>query len=222
MIRQFKMGVRLLRYGFGLKMCVWWCTAFLGLGLLLAVFVPPSFGRGGIYFVAVNGIWIAQLIYSLSASNMIQASRWNKPLQTSIPAMLCFAGEAFMYVLMILARLPYILSADLQKRVPALADVGMTGLLLFCVMVYVGFAYKFFVAATVLFFTLFAGSSIVLQIWVNMNEQVLAGTPFWVIVAIGFLAIAAGTLVQYGIALLTYRYPISKKAQLRGLQKYMG
>lgn len=45
--------------------------------------------------------------------------------------------------------------------------------------------------------------------------------PVWAAAGTGYLILVAGALLQYGITRLFYRFPLDKRGQMRGLQKYM-
>ena len=45
--------------------------------------------------------------------------------------------------------------------------------------------------------------------------------PYGAAVGIGVLMILTGALFEYVISLLIYRFPLAKRAQMKGLQKVM-
>lgn len=218
MIKQIKVGFQMLQYGFGIKMCLAFMGFFLLVGLLLS-FLPIESGVQSSFFILVNGLWASQLIYSLGVSNLVQTSPWKKRMETSVPALVSFAGSTLLYLIMVILRLPYYVSAGRQAEMPYVTkELIIGGMILLVLMLYMGMAYKLFVISTVLFFVTFIGITLAYNIspvWISTELS------FGAAVGIGFLEIAAGALGQYGISLLVYKFPPSKKAQMRGLQKWM-
>lgn len=217
MIKQLKLSIKLMRYTYGIKMCVILGIVFFACGIGLS-FVPENRGGSGSFFIVVAAMWITQLFYSLGVSNMVQASPYGKAAQTSMPTLIGLLGFTAAYVVVVLMKLLRFGTADGEVRRYMSADLITVGMLTFIVMLYIGLAYKFFVAATVLFAVTFAitTSSFKLYTIFDLPLPSIGGAA-----VIGFLEIVAGALVQYGVSRLVYKCPVSKRAQLRGLQRYM-
>ncbi len=88
------------------------------------------------------------------------------------------------------------------------------------IMVYMGVAYKHFIAAS-------AGLLPVLCFMMSKGlsgkglPNVLSGrgTPFWQVLLEGFGILAAGAMAEYLLSLLVYRAPMDKMAQSAPLRK---
>ena len=88
MINDWKLGMRMLRHAYGVKLN---CIAA---GLLLLLEVPAVIlgrvdGNGfpACYILLVMGMLPVQMLLSLSVSSMVQTSPMKKKLQTKIPAL---------------------------------------------------------------------------------------------------------------------------------------
>lgn len=219
MIRQFKLGIKLIRYTFGIKMCLGCAAVFLVFGIVLS-FVSMNIGvmPTGSFFLAVTGVWITQMFCSLYVSGMIKASPYNKAIQTVMPTFLSFLGLAASYLLIILLKLPLLSAASIETRQSMSAELVLDALLMAIIMIYFGTAYKFFIASTLLFFVCFVGMS---AVYGGILFWSVSRLPFGAAAAIGGVCLIAGAFLQYGLSVLVYKYPLSKKAQLRSLQKYM-
>lgn len=219
MIRQFKLGIKLMRYTFGIKLCVGCATLFFIIGMLLSfISAKHSIISSGGFFLVMTGMWVMQLFLSLVSARMIQASPWNRPLQTSMPALMSFFGFAAAYVVIILIKLPQLSKVSAETLQSISAELVLDALLTVVIMIYCGTAYKFFITSTVVFFFLFIGLSGVYGV---LLFPTVSGLSFGAAAVIGGVCLIVGAFLQYGLSVLSYKYPLSKKAQLRSLQKYM-
>ena len=203
MIKQLKMGMKMLRYAFGIK-------SSLGLGGVLFVLGILFHGTDGIgsYLILTGGLWIVQLLYSLPVSGMIQTSPWKRELQTSGVAIVSFFSFLFFYLIDAVLLLLFE-----QQKVNMIGPcLVIDGIIIFFIMIYCGFAYKFFMVSTILFLVSYFGNHI--YTWLNSISLVQGAV-------IGFALIVLGALVQYAASCLVYKCPLDKNGQLRGLQKFM-
>lgn len=219
MIRQFKLGIRLMRYAFGVKLCAGFAILFFLMGILMS-FVSAKYGimaSAGLFLI-MPGMWLLQLLFSLVSAGMVQASPWNRSLQTSIQTLVGFVGFAASYVVIILLKLPMLSGASTEMRQSIAAELLLDALLAVVVMIYFGTANKFFVTSTVVFLVLFLGLT---SVYGMLLFPAASGLSFGAAAAIGGVCLIVGAFLQYGLSVLVYKYPPSKKAQLRSLQKYM-
>lgn len=219
MIEQIKMGMRMLRYAFGIKICVVCMVLFFILGIVFLYLPTQIAGSFGGLMVVLGAMWVQQLIFSLPAANMVQASPWKKALQTSIPALLGLLGSLLLYVVVTLISALQLLGADEAGRQIVANGLLIDGIYIFLLLVYSGVAYKWFIAATVGFFVAFYTVTGVFNVMSAVGS--LPELSFAAAAGIGGLCMIVGALAEYGLSLLFYKAPLSKRAQMRGLQKYM-
>lgn len=217
MIEQIKMSIKLLRYTFGIKTCIALGGIFLLCGVAISL-LPEGLGLSGSFVLVATGMWSTQLFYSLGVSGLVQSSPYKKAIQTSMPALISFFSLLGSYVVILLLRLPKLGTAGAEMQQDTALDLISSGLLIVIIMLYTGIAYKFFVAATVLFFVTFLGIMFVESAYLVFTPVM---PPVGIAAAIGFLEIVVGALLQYGMSLLVYKYPMAKRAQMRSLQKQM-
>ena len=218
MIKRLKLGLQMLRYTFGIKTCAIMGIFFLAIGILMEL-LPQPVNSSGTLFISLTGMWTIQLTYSLGVSNLVRSSKWAKAMETSIPALVGFVSFFVTYLLVLCLNLPYLSTADEETMQIMAGEMILSGILALVLMVYCGVAYKLFIVGTVLFLAvIFCGNfNAPFMLMESLNIPVSFGTA----VAIGFLEILVGALLQYGVSCLLHKVPLSKKAQMRGLQKLM-
>lgn len=219
MTEQIKMGMKLLRYTFGIKTCLVSMVLFLGLGILCACLPVRIMGRMSGFFILLVSLWVVQMLSSLNVSYMVQASPWKRALQTSVPALLSFVCSLILYLFVVLISVLKLRGAALDERQILVEGVLMNGILAFLLLVYSGVAYKYFRIATVVFSVTVYALMCVFEFIPNTGKGL--NLSFMGAVGIGILCIIAGALAEYGLSLLFYKVPVSKGAQMHGLQKYM-
>ena len=221
MIHNWKLGIKLLRYAHGIKM-----TLIIGIAILLlnipviiAGILSDNLIMGGYMLMSVSML-PTQLLYSLSASNMVLTTAYRKKLQTSVPAALTCGNMMLMYLI---SALLYGIVALGQGKL--LDNAGeqmlMIALMMDLVMAYTGIAYKYFAAATLclclsLPFMLTTALPATGGLG-NLFGQ--GGFSFVSAVLIGLVMLVAGGLLQYLLSRLCYRTPLSKMAQAAPLRK---
>lgn len=214
MIKQLKLGFSMMRYTYGMKMCVIIAGICLLFGFAAELF---QVGITGALLFIVGGIWAIQLISSLGVSSMIKTSKYAKAIETAIPAWINFAIYFVCYVVVIACKLPRLFGASEEIIEHMVNELLVYGIAAVVIMVFCGIAYKLFVISTIAIFVvcfgvnLLVGSSCLPDIKVSFGAAAV----------IGFVCLVVGALLQYGVSVLLYRVPLSKNAQLRGLQKYM-
>lgn len=219
MIEQIKMGIKLLRYTFGIRTCLICMVLFLVIGVLGFCLPAQIAGRMAGFFILLETLWAVQMIFSLNVSYMVQASPWKRALQTSVPALISFLCSLILYLLVVLLSGLCFLKAAPDEQQLLTEGVLMNGILAFLLLVYSGVAYKWFIAATVAFFVAvyaLIGAFNIVSMMGGSIDLSFAGAA-----GIGILCIIVGALAEYGLSLLLYQVPVSKWAQMRGLQKYM-
>ena len=214
MIKQIKTGLRLLPYTYGIVPNLALCGGIGLLGLFVSLY--GDFSEIGIYFLMAVGMFPIQMLYSLGVSDMVQTSSWKKPIQTSMSVMLTFGGMGVAYLISFLINLTR-LSNHAEKEPLAARLMLIGGIIALIIMLYMGFAMKYFVAALILFIATIYGGAIAL----NFFSVEGVALSFSASTVIGFACLVLGALLQYGVTLLVYRKPIAKRSQLPGLEKLM-
>lgn len=223
MINNWKLGFKILRHGYGLVMSIIQGVAFFLFGGCFLFFqISTNNFRGGIpgqvIFLCI-GMLPAQMIYSLSVSNLVLTSPVRKKLQTSVPAVFTWSCMTFLYLAEALV------SAVMAWNLPEIRssvcnELVVLGLVAMAMTLYLGIAYKYFVLSLLFLFP-------IIFISVNIGMPVELNWPFFnqgnvsliLAAAIGLACIGAGAVGEYLISLLVYRRPMSKMAQAAPLRK---
>lgn len=225
MMRELKLGCRLLRYGYGLKTVCILAVVFLGCGI--AYYVMGL--TGGERFTAVSGVMLVcvamlptQVLQSLNVTSLVQASPAGKRMQTAVPAVVSCAGMIVAYLTVVLIR-----SIEVWGHPEGLYTVCNELLLQAAcsmgIMIYMGIGYKYFVASSLLmvpflWFVLLGGSLI--EVFSEENTA-WGGMAFGAAVLLGAAVVLLGGVFQYLLSLLLYRVPVSKIAQTASLRKQL-
>ena len=222
MINDLKLGMKMLRYTYNLKMTIVSGMLFLVGGIFLTVVEMNSDSGllGGWFFMCI-GLLPTQLLYSLNVSGIVQVSSAKKRMQTSVPALITFVNMVALYLLELIIQ--GILVWGGGKRAELAAYEMLTlALMAAMIMMYMGVSYKYFVVSTIVFVPciifLFSG---LMTSGARYDWNVLRGTgiPFILVVPAGLVVLALGGLGQYLLSLLFYRAPLSKMAQAAPLRK---
>ena len=86
MLKDIKLGFKLLRYGYKLKLNVIMLVFLAVIGIASDIMSKGTTIIGGIYFM-MSGMFTFQLIMSMDVSELIQSTSLKKKLQIYIPVM---------------------------------------------------------------------------------------------------------------------------------------
>ena len=217
MMKSMKLGLKLLRYAWGIKTTLLSGGIFFLLGLLSFTMSVQTWYLGG-YLLMVLAVYPAQLLSSLTVSNLVQTSPWKKALQTSVPTALTAGAFALTYggaLIISLLRL----NARPEMREDMVMILVLFAFEIFLIMTYCGIAYKTYVLGTALFIIVFVMGSSVIQIGAALGA--FRGVSVFGAACSGFAAMLLGSAVQYGLSLMLYKRALSKNAQYPGLRKYI-
>ncbi len=223
MINDWKLGMKMMRHAYGIKMnCI--------LGGMILVLGIASIALGGTvrdvfpatYLVMAAGMLPTQMLYSLSITGMIQASPMKKKLQTSIPAMVNFTIMSAMYLVTVLIY-GIMLTGKPEEQSYACMNLIMLAFMLAVVMFYMGVAYKYFIIASVIMIPILC---LTLSTGLTNKEwlyQLLAWEKFrfWQTAVGGIGILAVGAVLQCLSSLLVYKAPIDKLSQSAFLRRVM-
>ena len=86
MLKDIKLGFKLLRYGYKLKLNVIMLVFLAEIGIASDIMSKGTTIKGGIYYM-MSGMFTYQLILSMEVSELIQSTSLKKKLQIYIPVM---------------------------------------------------------------------------------------------------------------------------------------
>lgn len=216
MIKDLKLGIKMLRYCFKTTQFVVVAAIFFLIGIGYAFISLPNTVHLKYVYWLIDGVFCTQMLLSLSISSMVQSSPRKKALQTSVPALMSLACNLVMYVF----------AVALQLLVWKLGMGGhdessgfiLFGVLAMLTMSYSGAGYKKYLITTSIYVVA------IMVYCVGGTGGLFAGLPQFpvgIAILIGLAEILAGAGLHYALSLLFYRQPISKFAQHRQLQRYL-
>lgn len=218
-MNDLKRGIKMMRYAYGIKTNLVQAGYFLLAGLVMIISGERgTFGLLGGFFWICIGILPSQLIYSVSVSNMVQASPMGRKMQTVVPV----AVNLFCMLLIYLVEV--LMCGIMAWRYPEQAGEIYWNLVIFAVMqvmmmVYLGLCYKHFVLATLVMIPeMVIWMSAGLDGWIY-RQDFGANITLGMAVLAGFVLIAAGGLAEYLLTLAFYRTPMARMAQAAPLRK---
>lgn len=211
MINDMKLGIRLLRYGYGIKMnlvLLIVCTAadVLFFALELAGITTPLDG----YLLLACAMVPVQILFSLNAVDIVLASPVRKKLQTSVPAVMSLCATLAAYLIIVLKKAVIVLIHP-DKTAQSAVMLSFLAFLAAVIMVFTGVLYKSFPAFLVMCFSL---SGFVSFFMMSLLRSDFLGEDMGALVRgalIGAVLILAGGALEYVLSILFYKKPVSKK-----------
>lgn len=218
-MKDVKLGLRLLKFGYGVKgMGVCAVAVFLlsiplcAVSMLKAINVPAG------YFLLLAVFIPSQGMISLYASDLVMASPVRKRLEVSIFVMMQFVGSVAAYLLLlamggvVAARSPeligHVSNQLLQTAVSAL-----------CIELYAGACRKYMVASTVGFMMLLLFSRTFFTVELLLPVLGSGWELFAKAALLGLALVLFGGGLMYLCNRALYRAPMSKLCQTAGLRK---
>lgn len=218
-MNELKKGMKMMRYAYGIKSNLVQAGVFFLAGLVMVISGERgNFGMLGGFFWICIGMLPSQLIYSISVSNMVQASPMRRKMQTAVPVavnlfcmLLVYLAEVLMGGIMAWSRPEQ--AGGICRELVTLAIMSVL------VMIYLGVCYKHFVLATLIMVPemviwLRGG----LDGWIRA-QNIGPDITFGMAILAGFALIMVGGLAEYLLTLLFYRTPMAKMAQAAPLRK---
>lgn len=211
MINDMKLGIRLLRYGYGIKMnlvllivCV--AADVLFFALELAGITTPLDG----YLLLACAMVPVQILFSLNAVDIVLASPVRKKLQTSVPAVMSLCATLAAYLIIVLKKAVIVLIHP-DKTAQSAVMLSFLAFLAAVIMVFTGVLYKSFPAFLVMCFSL---SGFVSFFMMSLLRSDFLGEDMGALARgalIGAVLILAGGALEYVLSILFYKKPVSKK-----------
>ena len=219
MINDLKLGFKIMKYGHSAKLSIIGSVTLAVLGLVFCIIsISARISLLGGYFLTLSVLLLLQLISTVNAANLVQSSPMKKRLQTSVPAFFSILMMLAAYLLNVVV-VAVVVCANPEEEVHCYTQIIYTAALMGMIMLYYGAVYKYFVASSIVFFTIFIFiyPSILSG---DINEELYwSFVPFaepWqnfaLTAVIGLAVILVCGVLQYLISLAVYRAPISKLA----------
>ena len=211
MREEIKKGFKLARYGDGRTVSVIMAVVFLVLGTLIELFPVEAMrmmpvDAGCILLLCVE-MFLPQLTLSVAIAQMAQVSPCKRAIQTRYVAEMHVVGMLVMDVWIVLMRL---VSAVWRKDWSMLSGESLLfiGIWTFILLCFNGICYKVFFLSMILLYVLMFSMGFLVAVGKIVFPPVSIH-PLVAILTVVVLAVLGGC-IQYGIARLLYKFPLSK------------
>lgn len=220
MINDMKLGIKLLRYAYGIKTNVGLLVGCVVIDMVLFILELMGIRLLDGYFLLVMGVVPVQLVFSLNMANIMLSSPIRKKMQISIPTVLNWYSMMGVYLILILKKLIIVLVyPDSMERV--CTQLFFLAFLAALMIFFTGVLYKYFLFALLFVMMLSGATQFILHDVVHWE---LFGQGIFSLVCvalIGFVLITAGAVLGYGLLFLLYKVPVSKMSMDAGLRSQL-
>lgn len=217
MFKDLTLGLKLLKYGYKMKLNVVMIILILGIGVVMEIATKGTSPIGGFYLM-LCGLFAYQMIISLDISAMIQTTAMKKKLQVKIPVIVSTLFYLVTFTFLIVER-AIMINADPDNKEQLLFTLFTIVVMMFATFLFSGVCYKFMFVAMILLIIVISSSTVVLQILWNVGLGAkMMNMGLGMIAVLGYVAILSGALIEYAISSLLYRFPLSDFA-FRGIFK---
>lgn len=212
MIKDIKLGLSLMKYGLNYHMSIFGILLCLAATMFFMWLLPVA-AIGGM-LLSVVPLFVAQLIFSLTVSTMVQTSPHKKRLQTSVPtivAAICVLVANTIVVIMhwfnyqrVMNNTDPFLSVTYE---PGEYETGylFTAIFLVWILLYTTLSMKYFWPATIIM----VGGFWAVRAYVEQGELIYIVMPDWVAILLSYVIVLLGCAVFYFITCVTYKKPYS-------------
>ena len=212
MLKDIKLGFKLLRYGYKLKLNVIMLVFFAVFGIASDIMSKGTTIIGGIYFM-MSGMFTFQLIMSIGLCQSLSSPHHcKKKLQIYIPVMSSTVINLVIFTFLVVERV-ILIQYGVADKTQLIYTLFTLDVALLIVYLYTSICYKYFVLGFIVFMVLFMGVFTVLSgaAFVPVSNAVFKlGLP--VVALLGYIAIFAGGALEILIGELLYKKPLSEFA----------
>lgn len=146
-IDEFKTAYKIVGYGAKIKVNFMMAGLFLILGVLFE-YMSQGTQVTGSFYIVLSGMFLYQMIMSSDISTLVQASPYKKKIQCNYPMIAVIPWMFISLTIVLIIHYMFTLNDASQLQVQC-QNLIILGFCLFCMLVYFGFAYKYFIGATV-------------------------------------------------------------------------
>ena len=211
MLKDIKLGFKLLKYGYKLKLNVILLALFAIIGIASDIMSKGTSIIGGVYFM-MSGMFTFQLIMSMDVSELIQSTSLKKKLQIHIPVLSSTVINLVVFTFLVVERV-ILIQYGVADKTQLIYTLFTLDVALFIVYLYTSICYKYYVLGFIVFMVLFMGVFTAFSgaAFVPVSNAVFKlGLP--VVALLGYIAIFAGGALEILIGELLYKKPLSEFA----------
>ena len=161
MLKDIKLGFKLLKYGYKLKLNVILLALFAIIGIASDIMSKGTSIIGGVYFM-MSGMFTFQLIMSMDVSELIQSTSLKKKLQIHIPVLSSTVINLVVFTFLVVERV-ILIQNSVADKTQLIYTLFMLDVVLLIVYLYTSICYKYFLLGFIVFMVLFMGIFTVLS-----------------------------------------------------------
>lgn len=206
MINDFKFGLKIIKYGLNVKISVIVSIFLLIIGILMDLAAPSALINGP--YVGMGGMFIVQMICSVSVSTMVQSSEHKRQIQTSVPVIVCGGYLLVGNTISFLVKLAGMLFFELDLSEVANGMV-FNAVLMAIIALYMAGALKSFRIATVCFSVCYLLFYFLMSSVYYMEGVTLL--PFEIAVVFSYVMIIVVMVLMYLLLAAMYKRDFSKQ-----------
>jgi len=212
--------LKLIKYSLQFKFMCGFTIFFLVFGIVfeLTDFKLEAWSLGGLY-LALAGMYIFQMIFTVSFSQMVQTSYYKKKLQTSLPILsstiLSLIFFTVFWIIRIARTTPERLEENHQTYAGSYTAILMSAVSISIFMIYMGFSYKKYILSIILLMVLFIVFAFFMHtndFLRNVTEHLISGSNPTLLLAVSYSIILVSAFIGYGVNCLLYKTSISEAA----------
>lgn len=208
MLKDIKMGFKLLKYGYKIKLNICMLLLFTIIGIVTEVTSKGTSIIGGFYFM-ITGMFVYQMIMSVDVSEYIQTSPMKRKLQIAIPVITSTVFYLLIFTFLVIERIILINSmpGNAQLLMISLFQIELFMLITF---VFSSICYKYFVFGFLLFLILDFGVVISSSLFISTSiAEKFFSMPIGFFAALGYAVIFFGAFLEVMLGKILYKKPLS-------------
>lgn len=211
LLKSWRFAIKCMKLSYNLKTNLF-ATGFLCVMALVYEIFNVADGMGA-YLLLLVAIYPAQLVNSVHGSQLVQSSPYRKTIMTSLPTVVTFCSSIVLYLVVIGIEGIRVCMTPESMEYSTRMILGC-GVMVMFLDIYVGIVYKYFVLSAIMM-----GASMISFYYLagiigkgTALSQFFLKIPMPAAIAIGLCFALLGGPLQYGVSLLVYKKPISRRA----------
>lgn len=149
MLKDIKLGFKLLKYGYKLKLNVILLALFAIIGIASDIMSKGTSIIGGVYFM-MSGMFTFQLIMSMDVSELIQSTSLKKKLQIHIPVLSSTVINLVVFTFLVVERV-ILIQNSVADKTQLIYTLFTLDVVLLIVYLYKSICYKYFLLGFIVF-----------------------------------------------------------------------
>ena len=218
MFKDLLIGIKLLKYGYRMKTNLIMIAIFLVIGIAVEIGSGGGNVIGGFYFM-ILGMFSYQMIISMNVSTYVASSPMQRKLQLTIPVVTSTVFYLTIYTFLLIEK-AVLIKAHPQREDVYMGTMVMVLMFMLATYIFVAVCFKYYWFGFILMMAMVFGTQFVMMdMFMNDNGEIAIGFINLPEIAVaGYVIILMGGLLEYVIARLLYRKPLSEFA-FRGVFK---